>query len=442
MRILALGGYGEFGRNMTAVQVGDEIVILDMGVHLENYIRCTEDEDIVRMSADTLIEEEAVPDISLLDKLDGKVIAIIPSHAHLDHIGGIPFLAKRFDAKVIGTPFSIAVLNRILKDERIKLPNKLVTLEEGHRIRLSKNFLVEFINTTHSTPQTVMIALRTFDGNLLYSNDFKFDCYPTLGKKTDMRRLRALGKEGLDALIVDSTYSTERYKMPSESVAKQMLKDVLLGTESKGKAVVVTTFSSHIARLASIIEFGKKMGRKIVFLGRSLNKYSMAAEEVGLVNFSEDIERVRWSSKVGKRLRQIEREGVDKYLLVVTGHQGEPKSVLTKMVNNKYGFSLRHDDHVVFSCKTIPSPTNIENRAHLERQLAAMGVRMFTDIHVSGHAGREDLRDLIEIVRPKHVIPAHGTEKMTTGLASLAEEMGYKQDVTVHLMENGKLIEL
>lgn len=427
IEICTVGGYDAVGKNCTAINVDGDVIICDIGLHLENYIKFTQDEDIIAVSPKKLMEIGAIPDIRVIKKWHKKVKAIIPSHAHLDHVGAVPFLASYFDAPIIGSPFTIAVLQAILKDEKIHLPNKIKTLNAGSKIKISENITVEFVSVTHSTPQTVMIVIHTKYGVLIYANDFKFDLSPTLGKIPDFKRLTELGKKGVLCLVCESTYAPQAIKMPSESIAKDMLREVLLRTDSAGKAVIVTTFSSHIARLKSIIEFGKKMKRKIVFLGRSLSKYTYAAESIGLVNFSKDVRIVKYSSKIGKELRKIQKDGKHKYLLVMTGHQGEPKSCLAKLARHEYQFKLSPEDHLVFSCKVIPTPTNQKNRAELEQSLKKTGVRIFKDIHVSGHAGREDLRDLLHMVKAKHVIPAHGDSHMRRALGDLAQEIGYKK---------------
>src|SRR3990167_974606 len=187
---------------------------------------------------------------------------------------------------------------------------------------VSNNIKIEFINMTHSTPQTVMVAVHTRYGIILYANDFKFDNHPTLGKKPNYERLEELGKKGIKALICDCTRADQPIKTPSELVAKEMLRDVMLGVDSRGKAVIVTTFASHLARLKSIIEFGRKMNRKIIFLGRSLAKYIEAGENIGIVNFSREVEIVKFGKQIKNRIKKIENEPRDRYLLVVTGHQG------------------------------------------------------------------------------------------------------------------------
>jgi ribonuclease J len=439
--IQTVGGYNEVGKNMTAIKVNGETVVMDMGIHLDNYIKYAEDEDINTITRDELMTVGAVPDVSRIEKWQDTVRAIVPTHAHLDHVGAIPHLASLYKAPVLGTPFTNAVIGSMLKDNKIKIPNKLQTLNSNSIYSISKDLKVEFINVTHSTPQTVMAALHTPKGVVLYANDFKFDRYPVLGKKPNFKRLGELGRKGVHALICDSTYAREAKKMPSESVAKEMLRDVMLGTDSKGKAMIMTTFSSHLARLKSIIEFGKKMNRKVLFLGRSLNKYVTAGEDVGIIKFRPEVEISKYSKQVKRRLKKITKRNRHKYLLVVTGHQGEPRATLTKMVEEKFDFRFEPDDHVVFSCTVIPTATNRQNRDYLERSLKEKGVRIFRDIHVSGHAAREDLRDMIHLVKPKHIVPAHGNMQMTAAMSDLATEMGYAPE-NIHLMRNGQRLRL
>ena len=437
IEIYAVGGYNEVGKNCTAVRVDDEVVVIDLGIHLESYIKLTEDEDLIKISPEKLMHAGAVPNISVLD----KVKAIIISHAHLDHLGAVPYLANRLDAPIIGTPFTMEVIKAILKDDKIKLNNEIRAVNPNSYCNISKNIKAEFIHITHSTPQTALVALHTKYGVILYANDFKLDFSPVLGKKPNMKRLEEISKENLIALIVESTYASDATKTPSESVAREMLKEVMLNTENKNNLMIVTTFSSHIARLKSIIEFGKKLGRKVVFMGRSLSKYSKAAEAVGIVRFSKEVEFVKFGKQVKRKLRIIDRER-EKYLLVVTGHQGEHESVLYRMTRGDLKFELHPEDIVIFSCRTIPTPTNIANREALETDLRKSGVRIFKDIHQSGHAAREDLRDFISILKPRNIIPAHGTKEMKDALADLAEEMGYKRDRNVFLVKDGHKIEV
>ena len=439
VKIYAVGGYDEIGKNCTVIEAGDEAVMLDMGIHIENYIKYTDDEELIAIRPSELIKAGAVPDISVIKGLKGKIKAIIPTHAHLDHLGGIPYLSNKFKAPIIGTAYTIEVLNTILKDEKIRLNNKIKVLSANSSFNVSRGIKVEFINTTHSTPQTVMVAVHTKEGVILYANDFKFDLFPVLGKKPNFKRLEELGKKGVLALIVDSTYAKDDSKTPSENVAREMLNDVL-SIPAKGGVIVVSTFSSHLARLKSIVEFGKKINREIVFLGRSLSKYTRAGEKVGIVNFTKDVKILRFGKQIRRILKKVEKNR-ERYLLVATGHQGEPKAVLSRMAGKDFDFEFCSKDHLIFSCKTIPTDTNIKNRNELEAELKSFGVRLFKDIHQSGHAAREDLRDLIKLVKPRHVIPAHGDKSMEKALAELAFEEGYKAN-KVHIMKDGENLAL
>ncbi len=443
IEICTVGGYNEVGKNCTAIKINNEIIILDLGLHLENYIKYTEEEreELRFISGSRLIEVGAAPDVSVIKELKGDVKAIITTHAHLDHIGAIPFLAHRFKkAEILCTPYTGAVLRSILKDEKINLRNKIKILNTNSIYRISDNIKIEFINITHSTPQTVMIAVHTKEGIILYANDFKFDNNPTLGKKPNFERLKEL--KNVKVLISDSIYSKDAMKTPSELVAKDMLRDVLLGTETKGKLIIVTTFSSHLARLRSIVKCGKQLKRKIVFLGRSLAKYIGAGEEIGIINLRKDAEIVKYRNQIKKKLKKIEKRGREKYLLIVTGHQGEPKAVLSGIASKELPFNLYPGDIVVFSCRVIPTKLNIQNREHLEKSLKKLGVRIFTDVHVSGHAAREDDRDLLEMIKPEHIIPAHADDEKKQGLIDLAVELGYKKGKTVHLLHNGERLKL
>lgn len=441
VEICTVGGYNEVGKNSTAVRIDDEVYILDLGVHLENYIKYNQDEDIVIAEPKELMSAGAVPDISAIYDWKDRVKMILPTHAHLDHLGAVPHLGNNFKAPIMCTPFTSEVLKGILTEDKIKLNSKIKSMSANSSFQASSNVRIEFVHVTHSTPHTVMIALHTREGIIIYANDFKFDMFPTLGNKPNFKKLEELGKQKVLALICDSTYAADARKMPSESVAKQMLREVMLGIDSKGKHVVITTFSSHIARLNSIVEFGQKMGRRILFMGRSMAKYVRAAESTGVAKFTNKVEILKFSSQIKSMLRKVSKER-GKYLMVATGHQGEPKSVLGKLMSGELKFNFLPEDHVIFSCKTIPTPTNIQNRERLEANLRSYNVRIFKDIHQSGHAAREDLRDLINLVKPQHIIPAHGEPKMTSALADLAVEMGYKKGQNVHVMGNGERIRL
>lgn len=435
--IKPIGGFQEVGKNMCAIKVDDDVVIFDMGLHLPNYIALTDDDAIQNISPALLRNGNAVPDDTLLENWKDKVKAIFPSHAHLDHLGAVPWIAAKYDCPVVGTPFTMTVLKRMLQDEKLALPNELIHLESNSTYVISKKLQVEFIHMTHSTQQTSMLALHTPYGIILYADDFKLDNTPIVGDKPNYAALKRIGKKGVSVAIINCLYAPHDAKTPSEMIAREKLQDALLGSDTKEKAIIVSTFSSHIARLKSIIDFGKKMKRKIVFLGRSLAKYVEAAEEVGIVRFSEHVEICAYPKHIAKTLKKIMKQGPEKYLIVCTGHQGEPKAMLSKIANKKFDFSLKQNDMVVFSCKTIPSEINIAQREILEEKLEEFGVEIITDVHVSGHASKEDIKMLLNMVKPKYIIPFHGIPDMSKALRDIGVEEGYTKD-NIHILENGE----
>jgi len=444
VKLAAVGGYSEVGKNMSAIKVGDEAVILDMGFYLPVIVDYEEEgNDRSLLSADQMRKMGAIPDDTVLHAWKNNVKAIACSHAHLDHTGAVPYGAPKYNAPVIGTPFTIEVLKNMIHSEGLEVRNKYIPINVGSSYTVSKNIKVEFINVTHSTPQTAIIAVHTKEGVIVYTNDFKFDNDPIIGKKPDLERLRQLGKEErVLAVIVDALYSGAAQKTPSERVAREMLKDVMLGTENHNNPMIVTCFASHIARLRSIIDFGHKLNRKVVLLGRSMQKYAAAAEKVNIVKYSKEAEIVANADKIKKKLVRMEKEGMNSYLIVCTGGQGEPNSVLNKMLNKIYPFYFNQEDTMIFSNRIIPVEPNITNRAKMEEKLRKFGVRIYKDIHVSGHGSREDIRDLINMLNPEHVIPSHGHHKLTSPCAELAEEMGFKRRSEIHEVHNGQTIAL
>ena len=442
IEICSIGGFSKTEGNSVAIKIDDEVVLLDMGLSMFDYVKFTEDmEDTSTKTYSALLKANAVPDYGHIDDWKDKVVAIVPSHGHLDHVGAIPYAAPLFppSAVVVGTPYTIEVLKSILWDEHLEIPHQFVVLNSGSSYKVSKKITIEFVHMTHSIPQTAVVVVHTPYGKVMYANDFKLDNTPVLGKKPDYARLQELGKEGIKLLIMNCLYAHEHKKCPSESVARELLKDTMLSVSSDGKAMIVTTFSSHLARLKSIIELGKKLNRKIVFLGRSLDKYVRAGEKIGLVKFTDQVEILRHRDQLDKIFKKIRKEGKGKYLIVCTGHQGEPRSILTRMIKGDVDFTFEQGDVVIFSCQVIPVPVNIENRQKMEKLLRAQGIRIFRDVHVSGHGAREDHRELLEMIRPEHIIPIHAEPAKGKMIAELALQLGMKN---THVMEDGKRLTL
>jgi ribonuclease J len=434
---MPIGGFREVGKNCTAIKVDNEVVIIDMGLHLQHYIDYAQDEDDVDLSLNKLIEIKAVPDISLIESWIPLTKAICISHAHLDHVGAVPFLASKFKCPIHGAPYTIEVLKSLIADKEIKVHNKLVSHDVNSMFKVSDNIKIEFISVTHSVVHAVLIVVHTKYGSIVYANDFKLDNQPTLGLKSNVGRMKEL--KNVKALIIDSLYAFKPVKTPSESVAKELLREVMTSTNSEGKAMIVSTFSSHLARIKSILEFSKQLKRKVVFLGRSLEKYVAAGERVGIVEFSKQAKILKYRHEVQKFLKNCKNP--EDYVFVVTGHQGEPKSVLARMIFHDY-FKFKKEDIVIFSCTIIPGEANIKNREAMEAELKHKKVRIFRDIHVSGHGAREDQRDLINIIRPQMLLPSHSEIAVSEQFLELAEEIGYKENKNCFILKNGHVFEI
>jgi ribonuclease J len=438
MKIHSVGGFSEVGKNMSVVELKDDAFILDEGFFLPAIVQMQEKEDHHYTEA-KLRNAKAIPDDLIIDSIKHKVRAQLIGHAHLDHVGAVQFISNRYKAPIYGTPFTNAVLDSLLRDEDVYLNNQIKTIQPNNTFYIqgkNKKYLAEFINITHSTPQTSMIAIHTDEGVVVYANDFKIDDNPVLGLKPNYERLKQLSKIGVKVVIIDSLYSGSDRKTPSERIARHLLEEVLFGIHNKDAGIFVTTFSSHIARLKSIVEFGRKLDREIIFLGRSLNKYSEAAKSIGISPFMKDVRVCAYRRQVEQVLHQIEKKR-RKYLVVCTGHQGEPGSILERLSRNQLPFRFEQNDNLIFSSSVIPTEINQENFQKMEEKLKKRKLRIFKDVHVSGHGGREDLRDVIKILNPEHIIPSHGEEAKTRPMIDLANEMGYKTSKQVHLMQDG-----
>jgi len=435
--IIPIGGLGEVGKNMTALGFDGKYVIVDMGIRLDA-IMAFEDADIGRMSREELININGIPDDSLLR--NRRVQAIVLTHGHLDHIGAVGKLARAYDVPIYGTPFTLELVKHVIREERtFKVKNRLQTVMPRDTINVN-GIELEFIPAAHSILQTVFVSARGDGGSVLCASDFKFDEEPLIGYKTDRARLKRLANEGVLAALVGAVRVDRPEPTPSEGHARGMLKKAMDEASSSGGGIVVTTFSSHITRIKSIVDLSFELGRTPVLVGRSLGNYCTAALKLGLVDFPSDLHIHGRPNAVRKLLREIDGSRED-YVLICTGHQGEPTSVLTRIADGQFPFKVRRGDEVIFSASVIPNPINESNRRLLETKLLAQGARVQRDVHVSGHAGRSGTAEFIKLVRPEHIVPCHSTFDKLRLMAGLGRELGYPNE-HLHLLRNGSCLRL
>jgi len=442
IEIIAVGGYDEVGRNMTAVRCGKEIVIFDMGLRLDQ-VMIHEDAEVENMHSLDLIQMKAIPDDTMMNTVEGSVKAIVCSHGHLDHIGAIPKLAHRYNAPIISTPYTTELIRQqIAGEQKFGVNNKLFALKAGQKYTLSQNLVLEFVRMQHSIIETVTPVLHTPNGAVVYSCDFKLDRTPVIGEPPDFARLAQIGKEGVVALIVESTYVDLRGRAPSERIARDLVRDTITSYEDDKNAILVSTFSSHIARVKTIAECAHEIGRKPILLGRSMERYSSTAEQMKLVAFPETMSMFGNRRTVDRTMRRMMKAGKEKFLPIVTGHQGEPGSILTRVVLGDTPYKVEKGDKVIFSAKVIPNPMNRGQRYMVEAHLGMSGARIHEDLHVSGHAYREDHYEFIHLLNPQHIIPAHGNIRMTSAYTEFASEIGYTLHNDAHIMSNGHRLKL
>ena len=438
IELTAVGGYSEIGKNMTAVKVGNDVVILDMGVDLEPYIKVQDErEGIEKVSVHELISIKAIPDDAAIADWKDKVRAIACSHAHLDHVGAVPFLAGKYHCPILGTQYTVEMIKRICADNRLKITNKCTRLPLNNSFRVSPETSIELLNSQHSLPQTALVLIKHKSKKIVYANEYKFDPAPIIGSKMNEKELAKLGP--IDVLISDCIYANEPIKMPSESVVREMIRDVF-STDFGASAVFITTFASHLARLKSIVQQGKQTGRKIIVLGRSFQKYIETAEKINLVHFGKDITLYPYGPQVRKKLKEVARER-HKYIVVLTGHQGEPNALLARITRDELPFKFRKGDFVIFCSKVIPTKTNQEARQKLERGLNVLGTNILDNIHISGHGAREDMRRMITLLKPRHLVPCHAPRERQKHFADIAFQQGYTSE-QVHFLKNGERVRL
>ena len=446
VEIATIGGYEEVGRQMTAVRAGSDIVVFDMGLNLSQVL-IHDNVETEKMHSLDLIDMGAIPDDRVMSDMEGDVQAIVPTHGHLDHIGAVSKLAHRYDAPIVTAPFTLELVKQEVQSEnKFNVDNDLVAMEAGETMSIgdSGNVELEFVHVTHSIIDAINPVVHTPEGSVVYGLDKRMDHSPVLEDPIDMKRFREIGREGEGVLcyIEDCTNAGRKGRTPSESHARNHVKDTLMSMEDYDGGIVATTFSSHVSRVSSLVEFAQEMGREPVLLGRSMEKYSGTAERLDFVDFPDDLGMYGHRKSVDRTFKRIMQEGKENYLPIVTGHQGEPRAMLTRMGRGETPYELDEGDKVVFSARVIPEPTNEGQRYQSERLLKMQGARIYDDIHVSGHLREEGHYTMLDALEPQHVVPAHQDMKGFAPYVDLAGRKGYTLGRDLHVTENGNMIQL
>ena len=414
LRLVALGGLGEIGRNMMVYEYDNELLIVDVGV---------------------LFPEESQPGIDLIlpdfsyirDRLN-DVVGIFLTHGHEDHIGAVPYLLReRGDIAIYGSALTLALITAKLKEHRISPLTREV--KEGGTEDIGP-FTLEFVAVNHSIPDALAVVINTDAGRVLATGDFKMDQLPLDGRITDLRTFARLGEQGVDLFMVDSTNADIPGFTPSEREIMPALNRVISSTRRR---VIVASFSSHVHRVQQVIDIAAQHGRKVVFIGRSMVRNMKIAEDMGYLNVPADL------VLDAKDLDQYD----DNVVLICTGSQGEPMAALSRMANGDHQIRVGEGDTVILASSLIPGNENSVFRVinELTRFGAKVVHKANAMVHVSGHAAAGELLYCYNIVKPKYVLPIHGEWRHLKANTELAIQSGVPRENTF-IIDNGVVIDL
>ena len=417
VKIMFLGGVGEIGKNMTAIEYGNDIIVIDAGLTFP-------DEELPGIDL-------VIPDISYLVQNKNKVRGLLVTHGHEDHVGGIAYLLKEINMPVYATKLTLALADNKLREQRINKA-QLICVKPGDKIKLGC-FGVEFINVNHSIAGSVALLIDTPQGRIYHSGDFKIDLTPVAGSPIDLSRIAEIGREGVNLLLCESTNVERMGYTMSETVVGNTLDHLF--SENANRRIIVATFASNVHRLQQIVDIAAKYRRKVALSGRSMLNVVDAATKIGELTIPEgvliDVEKIK---------NYFDREIV----IVSTGSQGEPMSALTRMASGEFNkVTVGDNDTIIISASPIPGNEKMIYRVinNLYRKGANVVYESLEKIHVSGHACQEELKVMHTLVNPEFFIPVHGEFRHLKRHALLAAELGMNEN-NILLPDIGNCVEI
>lgn len=418
IRAYFLGGLNEIGKNFTVFECQDDMIIVDCGMSFPD--------------GDMLGVDLVIPDFTFVERNADKIRGIVLTHGHEDHIGALPYLLKKLNFPIYGTKFTLALVDSKLKEHGLSGKVRAVSVRPGDHIRLGC-MDVEFIHVNHSIPDAVALAIHSPAGTIVHTGDFKIDCTPTLGEMIDLGRFGQLGKDGVLAMFCDSTNAEREGYTKSESKVDSSFD--MLFKRAENSRIIIATFASNVSRVQQIINCAVKYGRKVALSGRSMVNVMSISVEMGYLDVPKgtliDIDLINHYPK-------------NKIVLVTTGSQGEPMSALTRMAFDDHRkVVVGPGDFIIISARPIPG--NEKTIGNVINELMKRGCEVvyesMYEVHVSGHACREEIKLLQAIVKPKYFIPVHGEQKHLRKNAAIAYELG-KDPKDVFIGDNGDAVEL
>jgi ribonuclease J len=416
--VIPLGGLGEFGLNMMAISCGDTTIVIDAGAMFPE--------------SDLPGVDLIVPDLDYLEARRGSIKALVLTHGHEDHIGGVPYVAPLVDGPIYGPPLAVAFVQRKLEEHDLELPHGVKTVGPNDTLVIGP-FTIEFLRVTHSMPDCLAIVVRTPQGTLVHTGDFKVDQTPLDGEAFDLHRLAKLGAEGILALFGDSTNIDRRGYTGSELDVQETFEEIFTSTEGK---VVVAAFASSLYRLQILVDLAEQFERKVAFVGRGMNESSVIGQRLGVLHVP-----------AGTVIKDsdVPHFPAQDVVCLVTGSQGEPNAAMSRIAIDENRFvKLQAGDRVVISARAIPG--NEKAIGRVLNHVARRGVDVITEdmrhVHVSGHGSEEELKLVLSLARPKYFVPIHGEFRQLAKHARIAELVtsGAAGKAEVITAQNGDII--